>query len=87
MAPEITCQTAVGTPSKIVLALRRRLNSIIESIKLIVITIGRLTGLLLVLYSEPPITTGKRGKMHGAATVRMPARNEVRISVMVKGFL
>jgi hypothetical protein len=39
---------------------------------------------LSVPASHPPRITGRSGRTHGARTVRMPARNEMRIMAIIE---
>jgi hypothetical protein len=79
MPPDMFAHTSGGTIIKAVDTLSRNVNAITESPKDPTTTYGvhRLFPAALV-----PMTTGSTGKMHGASTVRSPATNEIRSSVI-----
>lgn len=82
MPPDNVDQTVVGMFKRAVVDRRSRVNSAIESIRLPIITNGRL--IVVVLFfgtgALAPTTTGINGSMHGARTVSTPAKNENMIS-------
>jgi len=84
--PDITAQITAGTPKSSVVALRRSVNKIIETTKLVIITSGCLSDTFFWLFccnAPPPITTGSNGKIHGAKTVNTPATNETIYSSII----
>lgn len=59
-------------------------NNIVKSIRDTINEMIIIYGLFLsVPASHPPRITGSSGRMHGASTVRMPARNDIRIIVNI----
>ena len=75
--PAIYCSASVGTPRSTVDNLSSRVNITIDIAKLSVMSNGLLRlGRELSRASDPPMMTGIKGSMHGAAIVRTPARNE-----------
>lgn len=82
---EIDCHTIVGTPKSAVVAFSSKLKTITETAKLAVITIGRAHLRLAspsIGTTDPPIITGRRGRIHGAATVSIPASSDTIKSVI-----
>lgn len=64
---------------KAVLTLSRKVKMIIDTPKLTITMYGVA---LLRPLAPAPITTGNNGKIHGAKTVSMPAKNEITRNVM-----
>ena len=78
--PENTCQKLCGTAIKSVDALRRSVKRKTDVPSEVAITSARLT--LLSPDTEPPIITGKSGRVQGASTVSKPATKAMSKSVM-----
>ena len=68
---------------KAVLTLRRKVNIIIDAPKLAITMYGVA---LLRPVAPAPITTGSNGKMHGAETVSIPAKNEITKNVILSNY-
>ena len=78
--PEIICQKLCGTFIKSVETLRRSVNKNTDAPSEAEITNARRT--LLSPETEPPIMTGRSGKVQGASTVSKPATNAITKSAM-----
>lgn len=63
-------------------ALRSTVKSINDAINETMMIYGRF---LSVPASHPPRITGRSGSTHGASTVRIPARNDMRMMVSIGG--
>jgi hypothetical protein len=78
--PERYVQKLDGIVIKAVLTLRRNVKIIIDAPKLAITIYGVA---LLRPVAPAPITTGNNGKMHGAKTVSIPAKNEITKNVIL----
>ena len=83
MPPERYDQNCGGTIMSAVDTFRRKVNRIIETPKDATTMYGVHR---LLPDAEEPITTGKRGRMHGASTVSTPAINETMRNAMLLYF-
>lgn len=81
MRPETHFQKDSGTPMRTVEALRSSVKRMSETPSEATMTKARRL-LALPPSIEPPTMTGKRGRTHGASTVKTPATNEISRSVM-----
>ena len=80
MVPERYVQNACGTDMKAVEAFRRNVKTIIDTAR----DATTIYGVALLLPdADDPITTGSKGRIHGAKTVRTPAINAIARKVIL----